>query len=168
MISLCWQGPFSFRSILTDGEKRDKFYFPGVYLWLETPPSGVRNVSYVGKATSSLWKRHLQHYASLIGGLYNIPKEFCCWGQDWVPDKQRANVVEVVLDKDRFMAVVEAGFNRAAATEVYLCPLLDKGIDLAAVERQLLFEFQPSMTKRGTMSPPKSSIDIEHLNRPWE
>lgn len=168
-ISLHWDGPFSFRDILTNDEIEQKFSCSGVYLWVETLPNGVRQTSYIGKATSctKLWNRHLQHYASLIGGLYNIPKEFCNWGEAWIPDKKMNDVAEIVLDKKRFMNVVEAGFKRAAATEIYFCRLSDNEANLATVERLLLYEHKPSGTKRGTISDPKRGISITHLNKPW-
>ena len=154
--------------ILTDLAIREQFCLPGVYIWVETLPTGKRQLSYVGKATLSttLWGRHLQHYASLVGGLYSIPKEFGDGTNHWVPDWSKRDVASIMLEESLFLKVVEAGFKRAVATEIYLCPLSGE-VDLAAIERQLLYELKPSGTKRGTMSPPKVGLEIEHQNIPW-
>lgn len=169
-ITLLWHGPFSFREILTEQGIKNEYSVPGVYIWTETLPKGSRQISYVGKATKSttLWRRHLQHYSALIGGIYNIPKEFCSWGSAWVPDKQKRETVEMVLDRERFKEVVDAGFNRAAATEIYFCRLSENEPGLVKIERQLLYELKPTGTKRGTISPTKNSFSIIHENTPWK
>lgn len=169
MVTLKWYGPFSFRSILTDQAFKDRFRVPGVYLWTETLPGGEKQLSYIGKATRSttLWGRHLQHYASLVGGLYNIPGEFTDSKEDWIPDWSKETVATTMLDMNRFMKVVEAGFARAEVTEIYLCPL-PESVNLEHVERQLLYDLKPTGTKKGTISPPKLIVKLEHSNTPWK
>ncbi len=133
-----WDGPHSLSAFIAEPGLRERFDKPGVYLWIETLPNGTCRLSYVGRATGrpSLWKRQMQHYASMVGGLYTIPKEFRADGKAWVPDWTKPETASTLLDRSKFAAVIEDAFRYAAACQVYLW-VVPSGTDVRIVERNL-------------------------------
>jgi len=167
-LELNWEGPFNLRDFVRDQGLERRFSCPGVYIWIEGLPSGGARLSYVGKASGSptLVQRQRQHYANMIGGLYTIPREFRDSGNDWIPDLSRSDVAEVILYRAQFDQVIDEAFEYSNACEVYLAPL-NSADEAKRVERQLLYDLQPSGTTWGKKSPPSSPISIIHTNTNW-
>src|SRR4029077_17662876 len=71
---LKWNGPYSFRELLSNAGHRVTFNSPGVYLWINQVRQPER-ISYVGKASGEpdLWTRQWQHYIAYIAGHYQLP-----------------------------------------------------------------------------------------------
>ncbi len=170
-LTLDWHGPHRFSEFVSNSRLRDQFNTPGVYLWIETSPSGGKQLSYVGRAISrSLSRRQLEHYANQIGGLYTIPEEFRASEREWMPNWEKPEA-SILLNQGEFIKVVHDGFQYANAVEIYLCPMpseMDiKADDIKAVERNLLFDLRPIRTKPGTKTEPKRKLFIQHRNPGW-
>lgn len=165
-LTLDWSGPHTFWEFVSNSHLRDQFDKRGVYLWIETSPSRVKQLSYVGRAISrSLSRRQLEHYANQIGGLYAIPKEFRESAREWMPNWKNPDP-RILLDEGEFIKVVSDGFKYAKAVEIYLCPTTSE-MDIKAVERKLLFDLRPTRTKPGTKTEPKRKLFIQHRNPGW-
>ena len=164
---LDWRGPYSLRDFIADSGLKAEFNCPGVYVWTEETSDGPR-LSYVGKAggSPSLAVRQQQHYSCMIAGLYTIPKEFRKVDQDWIPKWSDPDVAGVLLDSNRFHDLVDDGFAYAARCTVYLACLKSLA-EAKSVERQLLYDLQPTGTRWGLSTPPSTHIDISHVNAAW-
>lgn len=166
VMEIRWQGPYTFEKLLRtpDLNRKEKFGRPGVYLRIETPENKDPRLAYVGKAIGSptLYQRQIRHYFNMISGRYMIPKDFRKNGQRWSPSvKADGRTVDVLLDRDRYLELVEEAFTYAQACLVYFFPA-EKEI-CANLERNLLWQFQPTMTKNGTKSKPVNGIDFVHV-----
>ena len=157
-LALTWQGPFKLSDFIGNPELERQFGCPGVYIWIEKLEKADR-LSYVGRAKGSrtLCQRQKQHYANMIGGLYTIPHEFYAADCDWVPDWSRQDIYTVLLNPEEFHKLVDAGFAYADACEVHLCGLTS-GNEAQQIERQLLYDLQPTGTTWGTRTPPGNPI----------
>lgn len=161
-----WQGPFSFRSLLTSADYKKEFGTPGVYLWID--PVAERKLCYVGRAMGNpdLWTRQWQHYTFLLGCQYHLPA--CAetnageWGMDYV----HPLTVETVFDFTKYCAVVKRAFDYAARVKIWLCPL-KSALAAKSAERQLIYHFQPDEKMRGVKNPPSSLCQIEHWSARW-
>ena len=165
-MKLIWDGPYTFLDILTLDEFRNKYKSKsGVYLWIEDLQN-MKRLYYIGKASGSpcLWMRHLQHYAYAIGGIYSMPKEYTKTGIDWKPNWWESKVSAVLLDKAKFKEIVDYGFDYTNHMRLYFA---EHSGNVSEVERQLLFDLQPTGTDWGTKSPPGNPINIEHINATW-
>jgi hypothetical protein len=165
VVRLIWEGPYAMRDFLAP-TLRDHFDCAGVYLRIERF-SGTERLSYVGKAsgTPSLYVRQQQHYAHAIGGLYSIPKDFRADGKLWDPKWGEPDVNDVLLDLTRYQRLVRDAFNWASACTVYLARLPAQQAE--DVERQLLYDLRPTMTRRGTKGVPAKRISIVHEDATW-
>ncbi|MEX2257288.1 MAG: hypothetical protein WD672_01140 [Woeseia sp.] len=166
-INLDWLGPFPLQDFFTVNELKRKFAVPGVYIWIEDTPTG-EHLSYVGKASGSppLFIRQQQHYANMIGGLYTIPKCYRSADFDWVPDWSKSDVAETLLDSDRFHQVVDDAFAYASHCAIYLAVLESAG-QTKLIERQLLYDLQPTGTRWGKSTLPGVPLSITHHNAIW-
>jgi hypothetical protein len=166
-IVLRWDGPHCLRDLFGNDHLKQKFSCPGVYLWIQQY-NGHQTLNYVGKASGSptLYHRQLQHYQYFIGGLYTIPNEFRKCGKDWVPDWNKEEVYSVLLDKSKFLDVVNEAFDCINAYSVHMAKLATAG-EAKAIERQLLFDLKPTGTKWGCSTPPAVPIKIVHSNATW-
>jgi len=165
-VTLEWDGPHTLPEFVRDSKLRKDFDQAGVYLmFLSGEPE---RVNYVGKACGAptLLRRQMEHYARQIGGLYTIPADHRRNKKEWVPDLRDPSVAQTVLNKNDFLALIEDAFDLAKKTEVYLAPYEDKEV-LKQIERNLLYDLQPSGTKWGTKSPPPTVLDIRHKKAKW-
>jgi hypothetical protein len=164
---LVWEGPFGLTEFLEHPELVDRFSCPGVYLWIQRMAHGDV-LNYVGKAGGrpTLYARQVQHYVHLIGGLYTIPGEFRHSGEDWIPDWRKSDVSAILLNPERFHELVGEAFGCARSYSIHLARL-DGSEEAKAVERQLLFDLQPTGTSRGTGSPPDAPVEIVHADATW-
>ena len=167
-LNLFWEGPYRLRDFIRSNELKERFSCAGVYIWIDKLPDGSERLSYVGKAGGrpSLHHRQQQHYANMVGGLYTIPKEYRQSNEAWVPNWSLPTVAEVILDREKYQKVIDEGFAYEAACQVYLATL-DSADESKIVERQLLYDLQPSSTSWGTKSAPNSPIDIVHIDANW-
>lgn len=167
-IVMDWEGPYKLSEFFIDPAMKDKYDRPGVYLWIEELPNGKKRLSYIGRATGrpTLWKRHLQHYAFLVGGLYTIPKEFRRSYKDWIPDWTKEEAAATILSVEKFLNVVEEGFRYAVACSIYLWPS-KPDVDVRLIERNLLYDLQPTSTIWGTKSEPVTRLNIRHREPAW-
>jgi hypothetical protein len=163
-----WDGPYSLSAFIGDTALKERFDKPGVYIWIETLPDGTCRLAYVGRATGrpTLWKRQMQHYAYMVGGLYMIPKEFRADGTAWVPDWTRLETARTLLDRPKFAAVIDDAFRYAAACQVYLW-VVPPGTDVRIVERNLLYDFKPTSTDWGKGSSPGCRLTLCHRSPRW-
>lgn len=167
-IDLVWSRPFGFSDFVTIPEKLKDFMSAGIYLWVEEHPDGEQ-LSYVGKATGKpdLIQRHQQHYSNYIGGRYTIPARFRSVENDWIPG-QYPNNSNIVLDVERFVALVREAFEYTKHIKIYLAPKPGlNGQQLAVIERNLLYDLTPMGTIPGTKSEPKNRIKIIHKHATW-
>jgi len=165
-IRLEWSGGYSFKELFFDGEYRSKFCTPGVYLWLE-PAEDRDRILYVGRATGApdLWNRQWSHYVSYIAGHYQLPEIARPGRGSWEMNPCNRAVLETVFDEASYVQLVRDGFAYASRISVYLCPL---SVDVVRrVERQLLYELQPSGTKPGTRTPPEECLKLVHHRVGW-
>lgn len=158
-VELNWEGPFSFKELLLTKEYKEKFKCSGVYLW-KTPDSNV--VEYVGRASGnpSLWVRQFQHYICLIGGHYHIPAPFTDTGNKWVCNHENSEALDTLFDEMKFNKVTAYGFRYAAAINIYLAKLSFDKVNW--VERNLLYDLQPSTTDWGKKTAPDHPIILIH------
>lgn len=163
-----WEGPYKLSEFLSDPYMKEKYHRPGVYLWIEEVPDGKRRLSYIGRASGrpTLWKRHLQHYAFMVGGLYNIPKEFRRSDVAWIPDWTMEETAATPLSLEKFLNIVEEGFRFASACSSFLWPATPDA-NVRLIERNLLYDLKPTGTKVGTMSEPVTRLDIRHREPAW-
>jgi len=163
-----WDGPYGLSAFIADPALKERFDKPGVYIWIETLPDGTCRLSYVGRATGrpTLWKRQMQHYASMVGGLYTIPKEFRADGTTWVPDWTKQETACTLLDRAKFAAVIDDAFRYAGACQVYLWAV-PPGTDVRIVERNLLYDFQPTGTDWGKGFSPGTRLMLCHRAPIW-
>ncbi len=166
-IKLRWEGPYCFRELFGNEHLKQWFSSPGVYLWVQNH-NNFQTLHYVGKAGGkpSLYTRQLQHYQYFIGGLYTIPGEFRKSVKDWVPDRNKEEVYSVLLDKSKFIEVVEEAFDCINSYSIHMAKLATAS-EAKVVERQLLFDLQPTGTRWGCSSPPAVPIRIVHSNATW-
>lgn len=158
-IGLSWEGPFSFKDLLTTKKHHEDYNCAGVYLWEIV---GEKFPQYIGKATGSpsLWLRQFHHYISLIGGLYTVPMQFTNNGADWVCDYNNDEVLGILFNEQKFKEVISYGFRYAAAIQIYLAKLSASKVNV--VERNLLYYLKPSTTNWGTQSEPKERVRLIH------
>lgn len=166
VLTIDWKGPFRLKDFFVDDLVKSEFNQPGVYLWVEDLPDGTDRLSYVGKAAGSpsLTKRQQQHYTNMISGLYTIPCEYRDSHEVWIPQWDRPEVADVILDPGKYKKLVEEGFRYAAACRIYLYPTAS---NVATLERNLLFVLKPTGTKQGTITEPSQRLTIEHRNPHW-
>ena len=167
-VRLTWKGPYKLRDFFGNPDLDRTFSCPGVYIWIERKGSD-ECLSYVGKASGSptLARRQRQHYAFGIGGLYTIPSEFRKMAKErWVPDWSKPDVYEVLLERSRFHMLVDDAFNYIDACDVHLARAASGG-EAKLIERQLLFDLQPTGTKWGCRSPPGYPIRLVHRRATW-
>jgi len=167
-IVMDWEGPYKLSEFFIDPAMKDKYDRPGVYLWIEELPNGKKRLSYIGRATGrpTLWKRHLQHYAFLVGGLYTIPKEFRRSDVAWIPDWTMEETAATLLSLEKFLNIVEEGFRYASACRIYLWPATPDA-NVRLIERNLLYDLKPTSTIWGTISEPVTRLNIRHRKPAW-
>lgn len=143
---------------------------PGVYVWTITPPGRPEDeyLAYVGRATlaTRVLKRFRDHYLNQISGHYWIPEAFRS-GDEWSVDWNSPPKVDVLADQSQFIKLVEQGFDVARASRMTASLLDPQLIDVRAIERQLLWDLQPSDTSWGCRSMPSSPIRLNLGNAPW-
>lgn len=163
-----WDGPYKLSDFFMDPVIKQKYDKPGVYLWTEELPDGKRRLSYVGRASGkpSLWKRHQEHYVNFVGGQYTIPTEFRRSGKAWIPDWAIEETASTLLSLDYFVEIIKEGFHYALALNTYLWPATPDA-DVSLIERNLLYDLQPTGTNWGTKSFPKNRINIRHKSPHW-
>jgi len=164
-ITLEWHGPFTFRTLLTDLSCLDQFSKPGVYLWVERKEN---RLYYVGRSLDNLVKRHREHNAKFVGGLYNIPPEYRSNGVEWVPDLRRPEVLSTLFSVDKHIDLVKDAHAYRDNIDVYLSvkELSDK-ILIKSVERNLIYDLQPAGTEPGKHSLPTQRLNIAHRSAAW-
>ena len=165
-----WEGPFRIIDFLINQKYlKENFRFPGVYIHTTMYPDGTEKLTYVGKATGSpsLFIRQQQHYASLIGGLYQIPKEFRTSDIDWIPNWEKHEAEKILTNKDAFKVLIDECYNYAQARNVFLA--VNKwGYSVKEIERNLLYDLNPIGTNYGTKTRTNNPIDIIHVNALWK
>lgn len=161
-IELTWDGPYKLSDFMSDGELRKHYDYPGVYLWLEDYGDDSR-ISYVGRATGkpTLARRQMQHYAYTVSGLYSIPREFRRNRTEWIPDWTKPDVAGVLLDKEKYLELIDDAFRYSSIIDVYLFRALN-GENVHALERILLYSLQPTGTKWGTLTKPNPELKLIH------
>lgn len=168
-ISLNWEGPHKLSDfLLAQEELRKKYGSPGVYLWITRFPDSGDKIFYIGKATGSpnLFKRIQQHYAFIVGGLYNVPGEFRSCKEEWIPDWAKSNTCNVLTDIEKMKALIGDCFRYVEACRVYLAKTNDMD-NVADIERNLLWDLRPCGTKWGTMTKPSVRLELLHSNASW-
>lgn len=167
-IQLNWQGPHKFSDfMLAQEELRIEYSSAGVYLWTTYFPNGGDKIYYVGKATGrpSLFNRIQQHYALIVGGLYNVPAAFRLCKEEWIPDWRKYDTYTILTDIEKMKMLIEECFKYITACRVYLAKTSrDK---VAILERNLLWDLRPCGTKWGTMTQPNPRLEIVHSNAKW-
>lgn len=71
----------------------------------------------------------------------------------------------MVLNLDKFQEVVRDAFEYTKRVRIYFCRKEEPLV--RSVERNLLWDLQPSDTKPGTMSEPSERLRIIHQNATW-
>ena len=82
------------------------------------------------------------------------------------PGVDEAETASTLLDRAKFAAVIEDAFRYAAACQVYLW-VVPPGTDVRIVERNLLYDFQPTGTDWGKGSSPGSRLKLCHRSPLW-
>jgi len=169
-IKLFWKGPYEFHQLINDDSIRKEYQVRGVYIWiLHHKSDEKKELYYVGRASGkpNLWQRQWQHYKNYIGGIYDIPGEFRKSGEYWsndVNDKAR----NVILDKRKFLELVSEAFDFTKYLKIFLCPLKEEDPQhIKIVERNLLYDLQPTGTTGGKESEPSNRLKISHRNATW-
>lgn len=163
-----WEGPYSFRQLLESSDHQIKYASAGVYLWVDQDPRAAKQLCYVGRAMgkTTLWIRQWEHYTALIGAQYQLPAipeaNELAWGMKY----SDPNVVATVFDYQRYIALVRRGFDYAERIRIWLCRLKDPEV-AKTIERQLIWQFQPDDTMRGTKYPPVTLRSIIHVKAGW-
>ncbi len=162
-----WWGPYSFNELLSSQDHQKAYSKAGVYLWVDQFAS-TRPLCYVGKASGNptLWIRQWQHYTAMIGAQYQLPGIEEAKALPWGMTYTDPNVVETVFNYDRYIALVKRAFDFAARIRIWLCPLDDPEAT-KTIERQLIYQFQPDPTMRGTKYPPATLQRIVHRHAGW-
>lgn len=167
-IELYWSEPFTPKALLAteNGFREDYDKPPGVYIWTEIVAS-VETLAYVGRATGNptLWVRQFQHVLNTLGGQMSIPADFREEKVDWRMNYNDKSVVDIVLDKEKFVKALSGFYHYLDCTRVYLAPC-DSSL-VKTVERNLLFDLRPTRTSWGTRSEPSDRLTFIHHNATW-
>lgn len=173
-ISLNWLDPICLAKVPTlEPDLQKQFNIVGVYVWTIRPADGPEYLAYVGRATQStrVLERLRNHYLSQIGGRYIIPAGFRdCENQEapskmWSVNWRDSASCQVLANRDEFVKLVDAGF--AVVKASYVSAALVHPTDVRDVERQLLYELQPTDTQWGTRSPPSRALKLLHGSPRW-
>ncbi len=161
MTVINWEGPFSFRELISPKRKEEYKGKRGVYLWVEPTTKGEKKyrTSYVGKAAGApcLWERQFQHFKLFRGGLYTIPKEHFDGVRSWraVAEKE---IFDTHFDSTRFNEIIEVSFRYLKTIKIYIAPLGSaiSNDKLKLIESNLIYALQPIDERtRGKKHPPK-------------
>ncbi len=161
-IRLDWEGPFKIRELIEPSARAGHLDQPGVYLWCDSDP---RSICYVGRSKSSLVARQREHYLHQLSMEYSLPASARESRQKWECYWQLPAVLATVLDKQKVVEHIKEAFEYVHGVEVYLAVL--DAADVERVERQLLWELQPSGTRRGTGTAPSEHTPITHSGSDW-
>ncbi|MFX0141786.1 MAG: hypothetical protein ACFFDN_49570 [Candidatus Hodarchaeota archaeon] len=166
-IILNWEGPYNFKELICSNKLKNKYSCSGIYIWLFINEE-KSEVLYIGKTTGSptLFERQIQHYMFYIGGLYKIPKEYRNIKKEWNFDIKLNEVKDTIINLEKFCNIIRDGFNFAnnEKFKIYFCR--KDSSEVASIERQLLYDFKPKLTKWGTVTLPKDEIKILNKNLP--
>jgi hypothetical protein len=163
-IALRWSGPYTFKWLLTSAKSRERFCSPGIYLWIEafhgSPQQGL--VAEVGKATN-LRKRLLEHYQGFLSCRYDVPKWVRPVGE-WRCLLDESEVATTLFDKRRLLELTSMSFEYANSFRLFVAP---SRADLAVVERNLIWDLQPTGNVHGKKSEPPERVRIVHYGATW-
>lgn len=162
-VLLEWEGPFTFKEMILDKKIKEKYATSGLYIWIYAD-NKKSEILYVGKASGkpNLIERQIQHYMSYLGGLYYIPKEYTNKNQDWIFDSKSEIVQKIITHLDRFCEIVKGGFNFVNDKKIMIYFCKQDSANIRKIERQLLYNLKPKLTKMGTKTKPKDEIEIIH------
>lgn len=144
------------------------FGCPGIYLWTEKVlGSSTECVNYVGKTTSSLIHRNMEHFLNFSGASYPIPGEYfengIRLGNTISKDSEESKYSRSVYSNiSRMVEAVHASFSYRENLIIYFAPVGDSSI-LSDVESDLLHQCWPLETKYSTRSASNSYFEFNHL-----
>lgn len=163
-VALRWSGPYTFKWLLTSPESLKRFCTPGIYLWIEafknSPQKG--HIAEVGKATN-LRKRLLEHYQGYLSARYDVPQWVRPLGR-WRCMLDEPEVAVTLFDKRRLAELTSMSFDYANSFELFVAPLR---AHLAVVERNLIWDLQPTDNVQGTKSEPLERVRVVHYGAAW-
>ena len=136
-------------------------------MWRETMTGAenVRGLAYIGKASGSpnLIARVQHHYHEYLGCFYDIP-EYAGLDDKWQAKLDGPAVVGTLFSEQRFVRLATVAFQYVNSFEFFLAP---RDTDLDVIERNLIWDLQPTDNVLGKKTPPAAPLSIVHKDAQW-
>lgn len=184
-VTVHWDKPRKMSDVIKDDRELDAWAKPGIYMWLhphckEEQKYEAKHVAYVGRALGSpdVLTRLREHYVLYLGGRYCVRGEYRD-GTDktYVPNQYSdPDYQELIADEDRYAQLLREARRFANSYMVAAALKFDAEIEydwdrtelLKRLERQMIYDFKPRENTQGVRTPPTITLELKHINKPWE